>query len=115
MSTATATAIAPPYEVKDSPIHGKGLFATLLIKSETHIGALEGPRTKRDGPHVLWVIEEDGSMYGVHAQNDLKYANHHAEPNAYLDGEDMYALRDIQPGEEITFHYGEDWEDEDGE
>jgi uncharacterized protein len=111
-SAGSAVAASPkPYVVKKSRIHGKGLFATAPIAKDTYIGSLEGPRTRRDGPHVLWVFEEDGSVYGIHAQNELKYANHSGRPNAYLDGEEMYALRDIQTGEEITFHYGDDWAD----
>jgi len=108
---SAVAAIAKPYCVKKSGIHGKGLFASAPIAKDSYIGSLEGPRTRRNGPHVLWVFEEDGSVYGIHAQNELKYANHSGAPNAYLDGEAMYALREIQPGEEITFHYGDDWAD----
>ncbi len=43
------------------------------------------------------------------------YINHSSEPNAELwqiDGEnfELVLLRDIADGEEITIHYGEDWE-----
>ena len=38
--------------------------------------------------------------------NDLRYINHHPDPNAvYYDDLTVYALRDIAPGEEITHNY----------
>jgi SET domain-containing protein len=36
--------------------------------------------------------------------------NHSSRPNTEFVGVNLYALRDIQAGEELTFHYGEDWE-----
>ena len=111
MTTLLRPAVSELYYVADSLIHGKGLFAKSLIREDTLIGVFEGPRTMEDGLHVLWVIEEDGTTYGVQAENDLKYANDSSRPNAELNGEEMFALRDIMPGEEITFHYGDDWDD----
>jgi len=111
MTTMLRPAVSALYYVADSPIHGKGLFANTRIKQDTLIGVFEGRRTTRDGLHVLWIIEEDGTTYGIAAENDLKYANHSSKPTAELNGEEMFALRDILPGEEITFHYGDDWDD----
>lgn len=34
-----------------------------------------------------------------------RFTNHSCEPNVRLDGRDFYALRAIEPWEEITFHY----------
>jgi len=93
--------------VKDSRIHGKGLFAEQFITAGTLIGKLEGPRTRDDGPHVLWISDE----VGIHGQNDIRYVNHAKAPNAcYFDDGDLIALRDIPPGEEITHDYGEGWD-----
>ena len=99
------------YEVRRSPIHGKGLFATRTIRQRSHIGRLEGPRTQRDGIHVLWIIEEDENSYGIRGTNDIRFANHSSQPNAQWDGPDVYALRTIRPDEEILLHYGDDWKD----
>lgn len=98
--------------VKQSAIHGRGLFATMLIPEGTVIGKLEGEITTEDGPHVLWLDE----TRGMRVTNDLKFINHAAEPNAaYFDDLTVGALRDIKPGEEITHNYlGDDEEDEDG-
>ncbi|MEX0886151.1 MAG: SET domain-containing protein-lysine N-methyltransferase [Phycisphaeraceae bacterium] len=105
----------PLIRVKPSPIHGQGLFAATRIEAETYIGEYLGPRTQTDGLYVLWIEEEDGTLYGIDGQNDLRYLNHSLEPNAELEGEELYALRDIELGEEITIHYGPDWEEEEEE
>jgi SET domain-containing protein len=61
------------------------------------------------GPHVLWVEEEDGCWLGRDGRNILRYLNHHEEPSAEFDGFELYALRDIPAGKEITIHYGEEF------
>ncbi|HIE54148.1 MAG TPA: SET domain-containing protein, partial [Chromatiaceae bacterium] len=70
------------------------------------------PRAKRNGVYVLWVCndpEDDGSWEGRSGRNLLRYLNHSADGNAEFDGYDLYALRDIAPDEEITFHYGDEF------
>ena len=99
------------YYVAESPIHGKGLFAARKIKKDTLIGELDGPRTKKDGMHVLWLQRDDGSWYGIRVENDFRFANHSSKPNAALWENQLWSLQKIRKGEEITFHYGEDWED----
>lgn len=95
------------YEVKDSPIHGLGLFASIRIPKGALIGTLEGVPTKRDGPHVLWVTEE----VGIAGVNDIRYVNHARRANAcYFDDGTLVALRDIDVGEEITHDYGQEWD-----
>ncbi|MEO0515214.1 MAG: SET domain-containing protein [Planctomycetota bacterium] len=99
------------YKVQPSGIHGQGLFADRPIAADTLIGHLEGSYTTQDGAYVLWLSEEQG----FRVENDLKFINHDAEPNAvYFDDLTVVALRDIQPGEEITHNYlGDDEAEED--
>jgi hypothetical protein len=40
--------------------------------------------------------------------------NHTKRPNAEFEGADLFALRNIQPGQEILIHYGEAWEGVEG-
>jgi SET domain-containing protein len=101
----------PDIEVRDSSIHGRGLFATRAFEAGELIGTNEGPRATENGIYVLWVEDFDGSFYGVHGENELRYLNHSSKPNADFDDELLYAARCIDVGEEICFHYGADWVD----
>lgn len=95
--------------VKKSKIHGMGLFAKKDIAKGQILGKVEGMRTKRDGPHVLWMGE---NQLGFRVRCKLKYINHSAEPNAcYYDDLTVVALRKIKKDEEITHYYGDEWEE----
>jgi SET domain-containing protein len=97
--------------VANSPIHGRGLFAKKKIRKGVHIGIYEGKKVKRDGTHVLWVEDEKKGWFGINGVNELRYLNHSKRPNAEFEGEELYAIRPIATGAEITFDYGEDWDD----
>ncbi|MDH5676025.1 MAG: SET domain-containing protein [Myxococcales bacterium] len=101
--------MAKHFEVRPSDIHGRGLFATRPIKAGAQLGVYEGVETKRNGKYVLWVVDEDGSEVGISGKNELRFLNHSSEPNCELDGVELSSLRDIEPGEELTLHYGDDW------
>jgi SET domain-containing protein len=96
--------------VEQSSIHGKGLFARTRIRRNAHIADFEGDHTQRDGTHVLWVDEGDGWI-GIRGRNELRFLNHSPNPNAEFRGRALHATRNIQPGDEITFHYGDEWEE----
>ena len=96
---------------KQSGIHGRGVFARQRFERDVLIGKFVGRRTREDGEHVLWVIEDDGSVHGVEGRNALRYLNHSVQPNAEFYGMELYSTRVIRPNEEITIHYGDDWED----
>lgn len=91
-------------EVRNSPIHGRGLFATTFIPEDTVLGILQtvpADPEKLDGPYVLWV---DGDP--VEVACDLRYINHSEAPNAvYYDDLTVVTLRDVLPGEEIVHDY----------
>lgn len=104
----------PLYVVADSGIHGKGLFARRKIAKGTVLGAYDGPKVytdDEDGDHVLWIEDEDGEVYGIDGKNELRYVNHSTRANVVFEGEELVAMRDIAKGEELTHHYGDDWED----
>lgn len=96
------------YYVARSRIHGKGLFAARPIKAGEVIGHVKGRKTRKDGPHVLWLSEEEGLLVTC----DLRFINHDSQPNAaYYNDRSVVALRDIEAHEEITHDYGQDWSD----
>jgi len=107
--SAPAAKISSEVEVRESPIHGKGVFAKKRIRANTLIGEYEGARTKRNGTYVLWVEYDDGEVIGINGRNALRYLNHSRTPNAVFWGEELYSLCEISPETEITFDYGDDW------
>jgi len=99
----------PKARVARSPIHGRGLFARRRIERDEYIGTYEGPATQQDGMHVLWLWNEERERWeGIDGSNEMRFLNHSSQPNADWWGEDLYALRTIEAGEEITFDYGWD-------
>lgn len=106
-----ATELLQRVRVGKSGRHGRGLFARRRIQRGRRIGRFEGRPTTRDGEHVLWLFDDDGGAEGLEVTNALRYLNHSSRPNAEIDGLDLYALRNIQPGAEILIHYGRDWKD----
>jgi SET domain-containing protein len=91
--------------IAPSSIHGKGLFARRDIDAESYIGSYRGMSTRRDGKYVLWTYPDDIKPVGRRGMNMFRYLNHSEDPNAEFDGYDLFALRDIEEGEEITFNY----------
>ena len=98
-----------PVYVKNSSVHGRGVFSRRPIPDDSYIGRYLGRQTRVDGTYVLWIREEDGSNTGIDGQMPLKYLNHSSHPNAELIGDELYSLREIGPDEEITIHYGKEW------
>ena len=104
----TDWAPVPGVYAADSPIHGRGLYAAEPMAAGDHVGRYEGQRTEENGMHVLWVEgEQPGDWIGYDGTNLLRFLNHSKHPNAELDGQELYAIGDIQRGEEITIDYGE--------
>lgn len=94
------------YYISESPVHGRGLFASRAIEAGEILGEVSGEPTTEDGPYVLWLSDEGG----FEVRCDLRYINHSKQPNAiYYDDLTVVALRDIAPGEEIVHDYGDDW------
>ena len=69
-------------EVRESPVHGKGVFARRRLRPGQWIGRFEGDVTTENGTYVLWLIDEDGSEVGIRGRNALRFLNHGHPPNA---------------------------------
>lgn len=107
-------------EVKPSAIDGQGAFAAEAIPARRKIGEIRGEsisvreaRARARGQARIMMVEvSDKRAIDASGSSDpLRYTNHACRPNAVLrirQGRvEFYALRDIQPGEEITADYGE--------
>ena len=110
------------YEVRTSEISGDGLFAAKPISKGTKIVEYVGEVVskeegiKRDdesmkttGKTYIFQLDKEHDIDGGVDYNDAKYANHSCDPNAKFVYEDRHiwivAIKDIQPGDEITFNY----------
>ena len=120
--SAPRAARAASYEVRESPIHGKGVFALRAIGAGERIIEYRGERitwddatdraAARGGPinHTFYFSLADGNVIdGGRRGNDARWINHACEPNceAYEDDGRVYihALRDIDAGEELNYNY----------
>ncbi len=115
-----------PIEVRNSPIHGAGAFASRNLKAGQIIGRYAGRRYSaedvgtRDWDHALTFVFglSDGSVLdGAEGGNATRHINHSCAPNcvAYeIEAEDgatfiqIEALRRIKAGEELFLDYGLD-------
>lgn len=87
-----------------------GLFANREFKETEYIGHMRGVRVHEviDPTHVLWVGND--CEIPLLIENEFRYMNHDSDPNCHLDGLVVYAMRDIEKGEELTWDYGEEFQ-----
>ncbi|MDE2079202.1 MAG: SET domain-containing protein-lysine N-methyltransferase [Patescibacteria group bacterium] len=109
--------VSPDTEVRESPIHGLGLFATADIARGSVLVAWGGHvLTKGDlallPPHIAhnYALEIYPGFYLVEMRDDeldgSDFPNHSCEPNgAIVNTVVGVASRDIVSGEEITFDF----------
>ena len=110
-------------EVRESQIHGGGLFATKNIPAGTRIIEYVGDKiTKAQalveceaGNHFVFTLNDEFDLNGNVDWNIARFSNHSCSPNceAELDEDRVWilALRDIAPDEELTYNYGYDLEE----
>jgi SET domain-containing protein len=105
---------SPKTEVKDSLIHGKGLFAKAPI-SQGEIVAVKGgyilnvqerEETEKELGPVEIQIAEDLFIAPVRKEErdgGMLYSNHSCDPNIAIQGQIVFiAMRDITSSEELT-------------
>ncbi len=110
-----------PYRVGRSHI-GLGLFATKAIKKGTKIVRYFGPlldckKKKDDAVENKYLFELNGrwTIDGSVRENIARYINHACKPNAESDVRPrkrkvfIRAIKNIEPGEEISYDYGTDY------
>lgn len=103
-----------------SAIDGLGVFAEEAIPARRKIGEMRGEsisvreaRRRAKGRERIHIVEvsETRAVDATDSPEPMRNINHCCAPNAVLrirQGRvEFYALRDIEPGEEITCHYGD--------
>ncbi|HEU5209466.1 MAG TPA: SET domain-containing protein-lysine N-methyltransferase [Longimicrobiales bacterium] len=119
---STATRRTQPYEVRRSPIQGKGAFATRDIRRGERIGEYRGERISWEEAdrryddesqerHHTFLFEVDDETVidaGVRGSG-VKYINHSCDPNCEALIEDgrvfIEALKPIRKGQELFYDY----------
>ena len=109
------------FVVRNSGIHGKGVFAITHIPAHTRLIEYKGKRLteaqvdKRyandDDPHTFLFALDDGIVIDATIDgNSARWINHSCAPNceAVDDKDRIYieTLRAIRPGEELSYNYG---------
>lgn len=117
-------------EVRGSEIHGRGVYATTLIPEGERIieyvgeiidkkesgrrGVTQQRKSLKTGDAAVYIftLNKTHDLDGNVPWNTARLINHSCAPNceAWISGRRIFihALRDIQPGEELTFDYGFD-------
>ena len=130
--TATVKAAAPaasakaskrPFEVRNSKIHGRGVFATEKIAKGTRLIEYTGETIPwsvadrryadngKNGYHTfLFDIDGKKVIDAAVGGNDSRWINHGCAPNCEAVGEDdrifIEAIKAIKTGEELVYDYG---------
>jgi len=104
-------------EVRQSGVHGRGVYATQFISEGTRIIEYTGQRVAWEAapdddndPHTFNFGLENGEVINAEiGGNDARWINHSCDPNCEAIEEDdrifIYAMRDIEPTEELFYDY----------
>lgn len=102
------------YEVRESPIHGMGLFATENIPAKTRLSIYDGEemtlkefriRYGNDTRHTYSMRRINKIIVGKGRDNPSHWCNESKEPNVCMMKRGLYTLRDVVKGEEMTLKY----------
>ena len=107
-----------PIVVRQSDIHGRGVYAARFIAKGRRIIEYTGERIPDENidddtgsSHTFYFALSNGKVIdpAVTGGNDARWINHSCEPNCEAIEERnrvfIYALRDIHPGEELFYDY----------
>src|ERR1700761_3090515 len=112
----------PPIEVRNSPVHGSGVFATRAIKKGERIIEYLGDRVshkeadrryeskaENDSHTFLFIVDSKTVIDAGIDGNDARYFNQSCDPNceSIVEKKRVFieAIRDIGTGEEMTYDY----------
>jgi SET domain-containing protein len=112
----------PPIQVRDSSVHGRGVFATRRIEKGERIIEYLGERVshgeadrryeskeENDSHTFLFIVDSKTVIDAGVDGNDARFFNHSCNPNceSVVEKRRVYieAIRAIEPGEEMTYDY----------
>jgi uncharacterized protein len=97
---------------------GLGLFASAPIKKGQFIIRYTGRKIRTEtteglDTRYLFEINERWTIDGASRRNRARYINHSCRPNAEVyfvkHAIKIRAIKNIKPGDEITYHYGRNY------
>jgi uncharacterized protein len=120
----------PLFEVRGSPVHGLGVFALRRIRKGTRIVEYLGERVSHqeadrryeskdanDAHTFLFIVDSRTVIDAGVDGNDARFLNHSCNPNceSVIENRRVFieAVRTIEPGEEMTYDYQIQREDDD--
>lgn len=126
----TQAPVAALVEARNSPIHGKGVYALAAIRKGTRIIEYLGDRISHaeadsryeqkgddDGHTFLFIASNRTVIDAGVGGNDARFINHHCDPNCetVIENSRVFidAVRDIRVGEELGYDYQLTWESTD--
>ena len=115
-------ATSPLVEVRNSPVHGRGVFAVAPIKKGTRILEYLGDRVSHeaadkryedhdesDNHTFLFIVDKHTVIDAGVGGNDARFINHQCEGNceSVIENRRVFidAVRDIEPGQELGYDY----------
>jgi hypothetical protein len=113
---------SPLIEVRDSDVHGRGVFAVAPIKKGTRILEYLGDRISHDAADAryedhdendnhtfLFIVDKHTVIDAGFRGNDARFINHQCEGNceSVIQNRRVFidAVRDIAPGQELGYDY----------
>ena len=111
------------FAVRGSSIHGRGVFTLRKMRKGERIIEYTGERISHAvadqryesgheayDPHTfLFTVDDETVIDATRGGNSSRWFNHSCSPNCEAEDEDgsiyLEALRDIRPGEELTYDY----------
>jgi SET domain-containing protein len=120
----------PLFEVRRSPVHGLGAFALRRIRKGTRIVEYLGERVSHaeadrryegkdanDAHTFLFIVDSKTVIDAGVDGNEARFLNHSCNPNceSVIEKRRVFieAIRTIEPGEEMTYDYQIQREDDD--
>jgi SET domain-containing protein len=117
------------YTIKNSKLHGKGLFAKQNIKAGTNVVEYVGEKITKaqsdkiaeaqleksqknvdEGQVYIFTLDNKYDINGNVSYNNARLMNHSCNPNCDTDIVDgkiwIRSFRDIKKGDELTYDYG---------
>ena len=120
--TGTSLRHTTMIEVRESPIHGRGVFACSKISRRTVIGVYEGaryqpgevPDASAGDSTYLFALSDGVTIDGSRGGNFTRFINHSCQPNCqatetYAKDDSLMieikSVRSIPAGDELTIDY----------